>query len=115
MQLVTVRVLLEQEPSRLFLSFASTVGAVASSAFRVSRTLTTPYAFVLSRRPLRLGATRPAAVHALPAVRYRLPLRLPLATFPKASTRPAHAVRTCPCGVVCHGSASSSQAHPHMF
>lgn len=40
MQLTTARFLLGSGPSQLFLSFASAVGAVASSAFRVFASLT---------------------------------------------------------------------------
>lgn len=71
--------------------------------------------FAHIRRPLMfavrsvapLAATlRRFRLHPLPAIRFAPSLRLPLATFPKASARPAHAARTNHCGGVCHGSAS---------
>lgn len=63
--------------------------------------------FAHIRRPLMfavrsvapLTATlRRFRLHLLPAIRFAPSLRLPLATFPKASARPAHAARTCAVG-----------------
>lgn len=56
MQLTTVRVLLEQEPSRLFLVLGANVGTPPSSCFRVSASFTRLSLFVSPSTPsLRWG------------------------------------------------------------
>lgn len=116
MQLTTARFLLGSVPSQLFLSFASAVGAVASSAFRVFASLT--YA-VRSCSPSAPSLRLLLRSVAFGFTRYRLFASLRRSGFlwlrfrkrprvrhtPPAPTTVGESVRLC----------IISTAHPHVF
>lgn len=116
MQLTTARFLLGSGPSQLFLSFASAVGAVASSAFRVFASLT--YA-VRSCSPSAPSLRLLLRSVAFGFTRYRLFASLRRSGFlwlrfrrrprvrhtPPAPTTVGESVRLC----------IISTAHPHVF
>lgn len=115
-QLTTARFLLGSGPSQLFLSFASAVGAVASSAFRVFASLT--YA-VRSCSPSAPSLRLLLRSVAFGFTRYRLFASLRRSGFlwlrfrrrprvrhtPPAPTTVGESVRLC----------IISTAHPHVF
>lgn len=72
-------------------------------------------AFVLSRRPLRWGATRPATVHT--ASGCSLPSAAPHSLggrFRNVLFSPPHVGGSNSCKLACHGYCSFSTAHPHI-
>ena len=90
------------------------VGTSTPSCFRVFRTLTTPYACVLSRRPLRLVLRVRLPFTPLPAVRCRPPLRTP---WVDASEMSSSRRRTVAAPIPASWPATAlhlSTAHPHI-
>lgn len=109
----TVRVLLEQEPSRLFLSLdePSERERRQPSELRASS-----LAVRFRRRPFRRFARATLRHFRRHASGGSSPLRSPASfgsRIPMARPPPAHAARTCPCGVVCTA-LHLSTAHPHV-
>ena len=104
--MTTVRVLLEQEPSRLFLSLDE---PSERERRRPSELRASSLAVRFRRCPFRRFARATLRHFRRHASGGSSQLRSPASfgsRIPMARPPPAHAARTCPCGVVCHGSAS---------
>lgn len=110
----TVRVLLEQEPSRLFLSLDE---PSERERRRPSELRASSLAVRFRRRPFRRFARATLRHFRRHASGGSSPLRSP-ASFgsrvPMARPPPAHAARTCPCGVVCTALQSPHGTPPRL-